>query len=518
VVARESIQAVVTETINPLISVIVLAWNGEEFLDASLSALLGQEYTPFEIIAVDNCSSDQSLAVLRRYEGRIRLIQNDYNFGFAGGNNIGIKTASGEIVVLLNQDVIVQPGWLQAIADTFAADPVIGIVGCKSLYPDGKTLQHAGAWLRAGDAFAYHKGQGEIDTGQHEVLYDAQYVTGAAFAIHRRVLEQLGGLDPLFYPAFYEEADYCFQARNLEFRVVYQPRAVVYHHETTTLPAQSYRRIAAFQRNRVRLILRHWDAKALAEFVETEQKAIAEGQWIDDMVARSRAYWDNRVRLAEIVHARREQRAMGPALTEGQVRWLADALQSLRQECLERIQTLLLPESSSAHVAELHQSDLAQAVDASEPSNSRVDPSPASALVSQLQALLQQIEEQHELKEHMFYSDLPLIGGVVARIRSFWVSVATRWYLLPVMHQQSLLNQQIYHSFQLLLGVLAQVQQEQAQQQLIQEERIQQQLKLLQRMGYILSNDDAATVDLLYELANSAEPHNRADIKQKSLS
>jgi GT2 family glycosyltransferase len=517
-VARESIQTVVTETMNPLISVIVLAWNGEEFLDASLSALLDQEYTPFEIIAVDNCSSDQSLAVLRRYEARIHLIQNDYNFGFAGGNNIGIKAAGGEIVVLLNQDVIVQPGWLQAIADTFAADPTIGIVGCKSLYPDGKTLQHAGAWLRAGDAFAYHKGQGEIDTGQHEALYDAQYVTGAAFAIHRRVLEQLGGLDPFFYPAFYEEADYCFQARNLEFRVVYQPRAVIYHHETTTLPAQSYRRIAAFQRNRVRLILRHWDAEALAEFVETEQKAITEGRWIDDMVARSRAYWDNRVRLAEIVHARREHRSLGPALTEGQVRWLAEALQSLRQECHERLQSLFSAESSSTHPTEPQMKDTNQPVGSSNASGVQVDPSLVPVILAQLQAVLQQIEKQQELKEHMFHSDLPLIGGLVARIRSFWVSVATRWYVLPVMHQQSLLNQQIYHSFQLLIGALAQVQQEQAQQQLIQQERTQQQLKLLQKMSYALSNDDAATVDLLHELTNSAELHNRADIEQKSLS
>lgn len=265
------------------ISVVVLVWDGAQFLDACLSALLQQD-SHAEIIVVDNASTDNSVSIVQRFIPRVCLIRNGYNLGYAAGNNIGIRAAHGDIVVLLNQDTVVQPGWLRAIADTFN-DPSIGVVGCKALYPDGRGLQHAGGIVQPEDALTRHIGKGEQDHGQYDTLTDSDFVTGAACGIRRKVLERLGGLDERFYPAFYEEVDYCYRARRAGFRVVYQPRAILYHYETTSLPAESNARISAYHRNRIRFILRHWDAKELAKFFTAERQGIETSGLLDDMVA-----------------------------------------------------------------------------------------------------------------------------------------------------------------------------------------------------------------------------------------
>lgn len=442
------------------VSVIVLVWNGEAYIQSCLDALLAQTYSPLEVIVVDNHSSDNSRELVRQFGSQVRLIESDYNRGFAGGNNLGIAQASGEIVILLNQDAIVQPGWAEAIVSTFASDVQIGIVGCKSLYPESLQIQHAGGWLREPDAFAFHTGQGETDEGQYETLTDPTYVTGAAFAVHRRVIEQIGGLDSRFYPAFYEEIDYCVQARNVGFRVVYQPKALIHHHETTTLDKQGYVRVSAFHRNRVRFVLRHWDENALTAFCESEKKAIDDGQWVDDIFARSHAYWENRARLAEIMQERAEQNGLGAALTEGTIHRLAEQLQGLRQQAYVRVQALLwvepipplptLPEitfPATARPADLPFGEMASAGNADTAALVRA---PLPDPLHGFDELLAALRNDYQLKEHIFESRLPLLGKFVARARSFLVSLATKWYVLPVMHQQTLFNQNALHALSML--------------------------------------------------------------------
>lgn len=440
------------DIMNPTVSVILLVWNGERFIQEALEALLQQTYEPLEVIVVDNHSEDGSLELLRAYGEQIHLIENDYNWGFAGGNNVGLHAAQGDIVILLNQDAIVQPGWIQAIVDTYQSDPSIGIVGCKTLYPNNQQIQHAGAWVRPDDAFAFHIGQGEVDQGQYDTLQDATYVTGAAFAIHRRVLQTLGGLDSRFYPAFYEETDYCFQARRAGFRIVYQPEAVVHHYETTSLPQQSYRRVLAFHRNRVYFLLRHWDMEALAAFVAAEEKAIAEGQWVDDLIARSHAYWENRVRLSEIAQERHDRVSFGAALTPGQVQSVAAELQSLRQHALDRVQRILwvepLPPRATPEVPPPPSLTSFQPPQEELPDLAALEEMAAQpASLSSLDHSLAHLEGDYQLREHQFHSNIPFLGGLIARFRSLINSISTRWYVLPVLTQQSQFNQHILSLF-----------------------------------------------------------------------
>lgn len=423
----------------PLVSVIVLAWNGQTYLEPCLTALLAQDYTPCQVIVVDNGSQDRSVEIAQRFAPRLELVRNRTNLGFAGGVNVGIRHATGEIIVLLNQDTEVQPGWLHALVDAFAQDSTVGIVGSKALYPNGR-VQHAGGYIRPGDAFAFHVGRNEEDDGQAGVPGDVEYVTGTSFALHRRVLEAIGGLDEGFYPAYYEEIDYCYRARRAGFRIVYQPKSLLVHHESTSLPAESYALISAFHRNRVRFVLRHWTGEELASFVEAEKRATAETKSIDDAVARGRAYWRNLVQLRQHARARQSRSDLGAPLPESDIRWLATQLENLEERAYRRIRELLLDDFAPADER------------APEQNPERREPgAPETSLPLDLdsyETLLQQLGENAPLREHRFRSRIPVLGPLIAGFRSLWLSVAARGYILPVLHQQSHFNAQVVHALQ----------------------------------------------------------------------
>ena len=426
----------------PSVSVIVLAWNGQAYLENCLTALLAQDYAPLQIIVVDNGSDDGSVQIAQRFAPRLEVLQNGYNFGFAGGMNIGIRRASGEIVALLNQDTEVQTGWLQALVDAFAEDESVGIVGSKAIYPGSGRLQHAGGVIHTGDAFAYHIGRDEEDHGQYDALMEMDYVSGTAFAIHRRVLETIGELDEGFHPAFYEETDYCYRARRAGFRIVYQPKATLLHHETTSLPQESYAFVSAFHRNRVRFVLRHWTLEELAAFVAAEQEAIAATLSLDDAVARGRAFWRNLVQFSLLMQERRDQPYLGPALDEGEARRLADQLAALEEQAYRRTQILLQNgDAPTPQTGEVAPPDAAQAEPGTPEAVSASEP---------VQAILQQMAADGRLREYEFVSHAPLIGPLIARFRRMWLSVAARWYVLPVLRQQSRFNAQVVDILQRL--------------------------------------------------------------------
>lgn len=407
------------------ISVIVLAWNGEKFLEPCLAALLSQEYAPFEVIVVDNASTDASVVIVQTFAPRVRVIRNDYNLGFAGGNNVGLRVAQGDIVILLNQDTVVQPGWLQAIAGTFT-EPTIGIVGCKGLYPDGRGFQHAGGIVDPATAFTRHIGWGEADTGQYDLQSEPDYVTGSAFAIHRRVLQKLEGLDEQFHPAFFEEIDYCYRARRLGFCVIYQPRAVLYHHETTSLPADGLQRGLAYHENRVRFLLRHWDTQAFELFAHAEAQGIQSTLSLDDAIARGRAYWHNLLALSVIARARQHDATLGGAFAEGEFRWLVETLQRLRQQAFEH--AAMLAETAAVPVGE-----------------SVVEPSPVPLWqdASDFQSLIRDLENTAVLRDPQLRSKVPVFGGLINGIRSLWVTLIGRHYIVPITNQQSAFNRRL---------------------------------------------------------------------------
>lgn len=217
-------------TDEPVVSVVIPVYNHWPETHRCLAALaktVGP--SPFEVIVVDDCSTDRgALESLRSVPG-IRVVAQARNGGFVRACNAGIALARGEFVVLLNNDTEVNPFWLIPLVETMN-DPTVGLVGSRLVYPDGR-LQEAGGVVFS-DASAWNYGRFQ-NPECHSYTYkrDVDYCSGASVMVRRSVLEQLGGLDTRYAPAYYEDTDLAFGVRSLGLRTVYEPRSLVVHHE-----------------------------------------------------------------------------------------------------------------------------------------------------------------------------------------------------------------------------------------------------------------------------------------------
>lgn len=426
----------------PKASVIVLAWNGIEYLEGCLDAVLAQrgqsvaEVPDFEVIVVDNGSTDSSPDLVARRFPQVRLICNERNLGFAAGNNVGLRAARGDLLVLLNQDTRVHLGWLAAL--TAALDnPAVAMVGCKLLYPDG-TIQHAGAYLCGPRGEAAHIGhhvpdagpQSEPGAGQFDHAADVEFVTAAAIAISRAAWQKIGDLDEGFAPAYYEDVDWCYRARAAGYRVVYHPEAVATHYESTSTHPDSYERKLGHHQGRLRLLFKHRPVDALLK--EFRSAEMAWLQTLDrnvDLMAARRAYLNTMLALPDIVAFR----AGSPA----EARALLALLSELR-------------EAAAAGLAE-DRGDGLRVISGAGSAGGLV-----AAAEFERARLLVALRDDQALREHIFASDMPVLGWLVAAIRGLWNSISTKWYVRPVLHQQSLFNTQLvsylYHLEQHLQG------------------------------------------------------------------
>lgn len=214
----------------PEVSVVIPAFNQYRFTYHCLAALRRQSSVyPFEVIVVDDCSTDETRVALAEFE-HLRVVGNSTNRGFVRSCNAGAAAARGAFLVFLNNDTQVQDGWLDALMDLFAADPEAGVVGSRLLYPNGRQ-QEAGAIVFA-DASCWNYGHLE-DPYQPQFSYvrEPDYVSGASLAIRRTLFEALGGFDLLFAPAYYEDVDLAFRVREAGYRVYYQPASRLVHFE-----------------------------------------------------------------------------------------------------------------------------------------------------------------------------------------------------------------------------------------------------------------------------------------------
>ncbi|MEM1145000.1 MAG: glycosyltransferase [Pseudomonadota bacterium] len=214
---------------DPRVSIIVPVYNDYRVTINCLKTVL--EHTAgisYELLIADDHSDDLTATIDDRVHG-IKVIRTSENLRFLRNCNAAAEQARGEFTVFLNNDTAVTEGWLESLLEPFV-DPEVGIAGPKLLFADGK-LQEAGGIIWR-DASGWNYGRGD-DPKKPAYNYrrDVDYVSGACLAIRRTVWESVGGFDERFAPAYYEDADICFAARDQGHRVVYQPQSQIYHFE-----------------------------------------------------------------------------------------------------------------------------------------------------------------------------------------------------------------------------------------------------------------------------------------------
>jgi O-antigen biosynthesis protein len=214
---------------HPLVSVVIVVHNRADLTFHCLRSLAENVDVPFELILVDNASSDETASLLNRLEPAV-VIHNDANLHFLLACNQAAPRARGQYLLFLNSDISLLPGSLAAAVRTLRSSPDIGAVGAKLVLLDG-TLQEAGSIVwRDGSALGYGRGDSPL-APPYMFQRDVDYCSGAFLLTPRDLFLAGGGFDERFVPAYYEEADYCMRLREQGKRIVYDPEVVAYHFE-----------------------------------------------------------------------------------------------------------------------------------------------------------------------------------------------------------------------------------------------------------------------------------------------
>lgn len=212
-----------------LLSIIIPNWNGMRYLAACLTALSVQDYTPLEIIVVDNASVDGSVEYLRAEHPEVRLLQLSQNRGFTGACNAGLQAARGAYLALLNNDTEVAPNWARVAVTALQARPEVGSVASKLLLYEQRDVIHTAGDYFTRDGCAGNRGVWERDAGQYERQEYVFSACGGAAVYRRTMLEDIGLLDDDFFFSG-EDVDLGWRAQLRGWRCLYVPGAVVYHH------------------------------------------------------------------------------------------------------------------------------------------------------------------------------------------------------------------------------------------------------------------------------------------------
>jgi len=247
----------------PRVSIVIVSWNARELLQTCLPSVVDTDYPNLEIILADNASTDGSAAWVAREHPSVKIVRHPENWLFCRGNNAALPHATGDFILLLNNDVEVPADWLRPLVATMTEAEDVGAVQPKLLqYDDRDRFEYAGGAGGFVDRVGYPFTRGRLfdtmerDRGQYDDARDVFWATGAAILLRRSALDEVGLLDPRF-EMHMEEIDLCWRLQRHGYRVRVQPESTIYHVGGASLPKGSPRKTYYNFRNSLLLLYKN---------------------------------------------------------------------------------------------------------------------------------------------------------------------------------------------------------------------------------------------------------------------
>lgn len=243
-------------------AVVILNWNGRQHLERFLGSVVENTPADIDIIVADNGSTDDSIAFLQQAYPKVGIITLEQNYGFAEGYNRALKQVDADYYILLNSDVEVTPDWTTPLLRHLQTDEQCGTIAPKLLsYTERDRFEYAGAAGGYIDYLGYPFCRGRIlstieqDNGQYDDAREVFWASGAAFCCRAKLFHSLGGFDGDFF-AHMEEIDLCWRMQLAGYKVMVEPRSVVYHLGGGTLPNESAHKLYLNYRNNLSMLMK----------------------------------------------------------------------------------------------------------------------------------------------------------------------------------------------------------------------------------------------------------------------
>ncbi len=250
---------------NPLISVVVLNYNGKEMTTDCIRSVLKSAYNPFEIVVIDNGSTDNSVPHLKKLFGKnnkVRILSTGENLFFTGGFNYGAVHSEGKWVVFLSNDTVVERSWLTELLKATKENDKSIVQPKIKRFSNKKIIDNVGGTYNIW-GIGTGRGYGETDKGQYDNTTDLEYTSATTFMMSRAFFLQLGGFDTWFY-SHYEDCDLSFRAKKAGGSCVLAPKSIIYHRGSVTYKkyVDSPTLLYHIRKNRLAVVLRNFKGTA----------------------------------------------------------------------------------------------------------------------------------------------------------------------------------------------------------------------------------------------------------------
>jgi hypothetical protein len=240
---------------NPLVSVIILNYNAGKLLLDCVQSVYASSYQNFEVIVVDNVSTDNSHKICKNNFENIKLIENKENLGYCEGNNVGIRSSMGEYIAILNPDTLVEPDWLEKFLDA-TNQYGDGLFQGKNVAIDNEKILRSTGNLIHIFGFGSARDKGEIDTGKYTKIEEINYASGTCLFTSNRIMKKIGLFDPFLF-LYHDDLDLGWRAACLNIKSFFVPDVKIRHVSSYNLQWGS-KKFFWLERNRKYCLLTHY--------------------------------------------------------------------------------------------------------------------------------------------------------------------------------------------------------------------------------------------------------------------